>query len=116
MGKRYAEILKIMWISFLYETLVPVGGIISLIGLAAYYWVDKYNLLRVSSIKSNVSGDLIYLTLRLLDMTIVLRVFGEMIFDYQIKHSVSYFSIVCLLLAIGFQFVPISKVLELINH
>lgn len=93
-----------------------MGGIISIVGLAAYYWVDKYNLLRASSIKSNVSGDLIYLTLRLLDMTIVLRVMGEIIFDYQIKHTVSYFSIGCLVCAIAFQFLPMGKILDMINH
>ena len=47
-------------------TLVPIGGVFSCIGLIAYYWVDKYNLLRRSTISSQVSGDLIDLTITML--------------------------------------------------
>ena len=56
MGKRYAEILEIMWFTYLYDSLVPLGGLISAIGLSLYYWVDKYNLLRRSSVNSNIAG------------------------------------------------------------
>jgi hypothetical protein len=57
-------------------TLIPFGGILSSIGLVLYYWVDKYNLVRRSTIHSHVSGDLIYLTLNMLDFSLVLRVLG----------------------------------------
>jgi hypothetical protein len=50
MGKRYAEIIESMWFTFLYATIVPIGAFISLAGIAIYYWVDKYNLLRRSSL------------------------------------------------------------------
>jgi hypothetical protein len=55
-----------MWFTFLYMTIIPVGAIFSCIGLVAYYWIDKYNLLRRSSIHGLVSGDLIDLTLKML--------------------------------------------------
>lgn len=75
-GKRYGEVLEIMWFTFLYMTIIPVGAIFSCVGLIAYYWVDKYNLLRRSSIKNQVSGDLIDLTLAMLEFTLPLRVGG----------------------------------------
>lgn len=50
MGKRYAEVIETMWFTFLYATLVPVGAFISLFGFLLYYWVDKYTLLRKSSL------------------------------------------------------------------
>ena len=56
MGKRYAEILEIMWFTYLYDSLVPLGGFLSAIGLSLYYWVDKYNLLLRSSVNSNIAG------------------------------------------------------------
>lgn len=39
-----------MWFTFLYATLVPIGAFISLVGIFLYYWVDKYTLLRKSSL------------------------------------------------------------------
>ncbi len=75
-GKRYGEVLEIVWFTYLYMTLIPLGGFLSCIGLALYYWIDKYNLLRRSSMHSHVSGNLIYLTLNMLDFTLVLRVAG----------------------------------------
>lgn len=57
-------------------TLIPIGGVFSSLGLFLYYWIDKYNLLRRSTIKINVSGELIHLTLKMLDFTLVLRSLG----------------------------------------
>jgi hypothetical protein len=56
MGKRYAEIIEVMWFTYLYDSLIPFGACLSLFGLSLYYWVDKYNLLRRSSVNSNVAG------------------------------------------------------------
>ena len=51
LGKRYAEIFEIMWFTFLYSELIPLGSFLILIGLVLYYWVDKYNFLRRSALK-----------------------------------------------------------------
>jgi hypothetical protein len=58
MGKRYGEVLEMLWFTFLYSCVIPFGSILILIGISTYYWVDKYNLLRKSSITQGVSGDL----------------------------------------------------------
>jgi hypothetical protein len=58
LGKRFAEIIKLMWLVSLYQSLIPMGTMIAIIGLTLYYWIDKYNLLRRSSVKSSVSGAL----------------------------------------------------------
>ncbi len=65
-----------MWFTFLYATLIPLGGILSLIGLSLYYWVDKYNLLRRSCLKSNISAEMTLFSLKLLDVTLILRPIG----------------------------------------
>jgi hypothetical protein len=51
MGKRYAEVMKTMWFTFLYIYLLPTGAIFSFAGIICYYFVDKYVLLRKSSVK-----------------------------------------------------------------
>ena len=45
-----------MWFTFLYADLIPIGAFLILFGFCLYYWVDKYNLLRRSSLEGNISG------------------------------------------------------------
>ncbi len=45
-----------MWFTYLYADLIPLGSFLIFIGLCLYYWVDKFNLLRRSSIQGHVSG------------------------------------------------------------
>lgn len=37
MEKRYADIIKTMWFTFLYVELIPIGAVYSLTGLLLYY-------------------------------------------------------------------------------
>lgn len=115
-GKRYGEVLEIVWFTYLYMTLIPIGGFLSCLGLALYYWIDKYNLLRRSSMHSHVSGNLIYLTLNMLDFTLVLRVAGEILFDIQIRDGAHLFSWICLGVALLYQFLPIESIINFFNH
>lgn len=50
LGKRFAEVIEMMWFVYLYSTLIPIGAVIIVAGLIFYYWVDKYNLLRRSKV------------------------------------------------------------------
>lgn len=43
-----------MWFTFLYSSLIPLGSCLSLTGFIIYYWVDKYNLLRRSTLSSTI--------------------------------------------------------------
>lgn len=54
-GKRYADIMKTMWFTFLYAPCIPLGNFFSIISLLAYYYIDKYNLLRHSTAMENLS-------------------------------------------------------------
>lgn len=85
MGKRYAEIIETMWFVYLYSTLIPIGAFISVVGLVIYYWVDKYNLLRRSSINCQVSSKLVLTSMNMLDYTLVLRPIGSLLFDFQLR-------------------------------
>lgn len=71
-GKRYAEVIEIMWFTRLYASLIPIGAILSLFGLSIYYWVDRYNLQYRSTLHYEVSGKMIRLALKLLDISLML--------------------------------------------
>ena len=86
MGKRYAEIIKTIWFTFLYIELIPFGAIYSLTGLILYYLVDKYILLYRCSIKDSVSSKLSRTMVTVLDFTLVLKPAGELIFDSHLRH------------------------------
>jgi hypothetical protein len=53
-----------------------MGAIISLLGICIYYWVDKYTLLRRSSIGGEVSGKIVIPYMKLLDVTLILKPIG----------------------------------------
>jgi hypothetical protein len=56
MGKKYAELIESIWFTYLYYSVIPAGCLLTLIGLVIFYWVDKFTLLRRSSINENVNG------------------------------------------------------------
>lgn len=47
-----------------------------LVGLTLYYWIDKYNFLRKSAVKTRVSGKMAILGLKSLDATLFLSPAG----------------------------------------
>ena len=65
-----------MWFTFLYSDLLPLGVFLVLIGLVLYYWIDKYNFLRRSTVNNRVSGKMAILGLKSLDATLFLRPAG----------------------------------------
>jgi len=65
-----------MWFTFLYSELIPVGSFLVLIGLILYFWVDKYNFLRRSTINTRVSGKMAIYGLKSLDATLFLSCAG----------------------------------------
>ena len=115
-GKKYAEIIETLWFTFLYASLIPMGAIISFVGLGLYFWVDKYNLLRRSTLHVHIGGKLTNLSLTLLDFTLVLRVVGELFFDGLIRDGIKTSTIVLACVAFLYMILPVSKLLMCINH
>ena len=111
MGKRYAEIIEIMWFTYLYTSLIPFGACLSALGLCLYYWIDKYNLLRRSSVNSNIAGELSLFSMKLLDFTLLFKPLGELLFDFQIRDSYRVSSVVMAALALVYLVAPIDTIL-----
>lgn len=54
-AKRYSDIMKTMWFTFLYGQAIPLGTMFSTIGIFFYYYIDYYNILRRRTVKENIS-------------------------------------------------------------
>ena len=102
-------------VHLLYADLIPIGAFLILVGFGIYYWIDKYNLLRRSSLEGNVSGDLAMKCLFLLDLTLFWRFLGELIFDVQIRDGADTLTLIFLGLSVLYLLVPWDKFLELVN-
>ena len=100
-----------MWFVFLYVSVIPIGTFLEVIGLSLYYWVDKYNLLRRSSINNEVSAGLVMTSMKLLDLTLLIRSIGEMIFDSKIGHGVTWTSIVTAVIGLIYFLLPSNKII-----
>ena len=104
-----------MWFTFLYATIIPIGAMISFFGLILYYWIDKYNLLRRSTVSIQVQGKLVKTTMKLLDFTLILKPVGEIMFDQQIRSVYTVGSIVMIIVAFFYLIIPIDGIINYIN-
>jgi hypothetical protein len=90
---------------------IPLGAMVTFFGLIFHYWVDKYNLLNKSSLESEVSGKMCLKALKLLDISLIMKPLGSLIFDFQIKKSYTIESIVCASIALIYIILPVDKLL-----
>ena len=101
-----------MWFTYLYADLIPAGMFVMILGLIAYYWVDKYNLLRRSSVTYTISAELSFKISDLIDWTLFWRFFGEFIFDYQLRGQIHAYTIVLLVLSLIYIVLPMRKIVS----
>lgn len=85
-------------------------------GLIFYYWVDKLNLLRRASLSVFVQGDLVNFSLQLLDLTIVFWSAGILLFDYQLRTTVTISGILMLIFSLTYFILPTNKILNYFNY
>jgi hypothetical protein len=76
MGKRYSEVLETFWFTYLYASIMPFGSVLVFFGFGLFYWVDKYNLLRRSTILQGVSAKTSVDLLALVDLAILFKPAG----------------------------------------
>jgi len=76
MGKRYADIMKTMWFTFLYCSCIPLGTLWSILGLSIYYHADKHNVVVRRTIKDIIGADLSIEMIEMLEFSIFLHCIG----------------------------------------
>jgi hypothetical protein len=74
--------MKTMWFTFLYGSAIPVGILLSLMGLVLYYWIDKYNVMRRRTIKENLTKEVSIEMIEMLEATIICCGIGNITMSY----------------------------------
>ena len=115
MGKRYGELLQSFWFVFLYSCVIPIGSICVLFELFLFYWIDKYNLLRKSSINEGVSGQLCLKALFLLEFVLIIKPGGQLIFDALIRHEWNIIPVIEISIGALYLILPINKLMYSIH-
>lgn len=116
LGKRYAEVMKVMWFTMLYTWIIPIAPIISFLGLSLYYFVDKFVLLRKCSVKQSISIKLSRRIFKLLEMSLLLQPAGEILFDLQLRQYLSVSSVVMLCVSVLYLLLPMDYILDCLFH
>ena len=88
-AKRYSDVMKTMWFTFLYGSTIPLGSFVSCIGLILYYHIDKYNLLFRRTVKESISKDLSIYMINQLELIVFFSAFGEITMSYSLKGFIS---------------------------
>lgn len=85
------------------------------LGLGLYFWASKYNLLRRSSLRHNISAEMALNCLKLLDLTLMMKPLGEIIFDSSIRDGVDISSIIMLCVGVVYFFLPMDNIIKFFN-
>jgi len=112
LGKHFAETIEIIWFTFMYSSVIPSGAIVILVGLSINYWVVKYTILKRSAVDHHVSGSFVTLALKLLDVSLMMKPAGELIFDSFIRDGYHISSIVCLLIGGLYCIFPVDWLID----
>lgn len=115
MSKKYSEVFKLIWLTFLYAELIPLGSFLTLIGLFCYYWVDKYNFLNSCTRKPGISGKMSLLAVKAIDATLFLVPAGSLLFDLMLRHHFNVLSLVLMILGIVYLFLPMDDLIWRLN-
>jgi hypothetical protein len=116
-GKKYAETIESVWFTYFYSSLIPGGAVLMLIGFCLFYWVDKVVVLRRSSINPNVNASLSVNSMKLIEISLILRCVGEIFFDVQLRGSgTTWLSILCLCIGTLYVFLPTDDILNFFHE
>lgn len=115
MGKRYADIMKTMWFTFFYSPIIPIGTVISLVGLIAYYFTDKYNLLFRRTVKESISSKLSFEMVELVEYSMIFHTFGHVFFKWFMAYNIDVSNFfLFILVSVIVILLPMQKINEII--
>lgn len=113
----YGHIVKTIWITFLYASLVPISLVFSLIGLISYYWMQKYLIINRYTKPFKPSSDLNSEMVNLLDLSPIflavclmlyyIRQVGTFWFNNVFYHNIENITYLIDCISIGFACIPL---------
>lgn len=89
----YAALIKSMFFCSFYAPVIPLGILFCMVTIAGLYWLNKYNLLRRSMVKEQMSAELSKEMTELIEYVLVIYALTSALFEYFILSDVNYISI-----------------------
>ncbi|EAS02885.2 kinase domain protein (macronuclear) [Tetrahymena thermophila SB210] len=108
----YVDVMKTMYITIFYSSVVPVGLIISMIGFCFYYWAQKWVILKERTVDKQISMKLSIEMTEYLEFIILIYASSNLLFKYQTVGQISYLQIIGLILGFCYSILPIQLIVE----
>ena len=75
---RYSDIINTMWVTFLYAPVITIVLQLSLVYIILTYYIEKYTIMRRSSVKSVLSKNISIEMIEYLDFIIIFYSIGNL--------------------------------------
>lgn len=109
-AEKYSCLIKSMFVAALYAPILPMALVWTIIGNFLMYYVDKYNILRRSSIGKSLGATLALEMTEVLEWFLIIFGVSNFFFNTLFFGEVSLFEISGLLLAISNAFLPMHHI------
>lgn len=96
----YSGIIKSMFSAAFYSPVVPIVLLWTFLGIFLCYWVDKYNLLRKTSIGRALGVEIAFEMTEVMEWFLVIFGFSNFVFDWFFFKEISALTYILLVLAI----------------
>ena len=75
-AENYSFVIRLLYLSFWYASVAPIGMIFCFLGLLTNYWMDKYMLLRVNCFPENINEEIVKKVTKIMEIIVFLYILG----------------------------------------
>jgi len=79
---KYSDIMNTMWVTFLYAPLIPIVLPFSLVYIILTYYIEKYTIMRRSTVKDVLSRNISIEMTEYLELIIIFYSIGNFLFEW----------------------------------
>ena len=79
---KYSNIINTMWVTFLYAPLIPIVLPFSLVYIILTYYIEKYTIMRRSTVKDVLSRNISVEMTEYLEFIIIFYSIGNFLFEW----------------------------------
>jgi len=79
---KYSDIINTMWVTFLYAPLIPIVLPFSLVYIILTYYIEKYTIMRRSTVKDVLSRNISVEMTEYLEFIIIFYSIGNFLFEW----------------------------------
>jgi hypothetical protein len=112
MPQRYANSFKTLIVTLSYAPILPLGILISIVGIIVQYWVDKMLLIKRHSRPARLSGALADAMVRIIPFAILIYAIMNYVFMWKLNSEDSYVAFVWMWIVVSYFVLPINMMLS----